>query len=95
LTNSHYFGRGMHSVRFDPDNCDPLCWPGCHHYWEKEDREAYRAYMVRKLGQNGFDALNLRAHTPRKPDEKLTVIYYSGLVKQLQKEVKLHASSKK
>ena len=41
LQNSHYFGRGIESTRFDPDNCDALC-AGCHQIWGSDDREAYR-----------------------------------------------------
>jgi len=32
-------------------------------YWEKEDREGYREFKIKQLGQKGFDELNLRAHT--------------------------------
>lgn len=63
LHNSHYFGRQFISTRYDLENCDSLCY-GCHHHWEQVDRDAYRAYMVRKLGQDGYDRLVLRAHHP-------------------------------
>ena len=56
LQCSHYFGRTRWTVRFDPMNCDCLCY-GCHRLWEKEDREAYRRFKVNQLGQDGFEDL--------------------------------------
>lgn len=59
LHNSHYFGRGKWSTRFDEENCDALCY-GCHRYWGSTDREAYRAFKIKQLGDNGFNALQVR-----------------------------------
>lgn len=75
-TNSHFFGRRKESVRFDPDNCDTLCAPGCHSYWETEDREAYRAFKIKQLGQEGFDKLQIRANTTGKKDRQLAYMYW-------------------
>lgn len=72
---SHFFGRGMESVRFDAANADTLCH-GCHRYWEKEDREGYRAFKVRQLGQDGFDKLQLRAFRTNRKDRELAKIYW-------------------
>jgi len=71
----------METVRFDPENCDALCF-GCHRYWEKEDREGYRVFKIRQLGQAGFDALNLRAHLTGKKDRKMALIIARELLKQ-------------
>ena len=84
LQCSHYFGRRMESVRFDPENCDSLCFP-CHRYWEKEDREAYRGFKVRQLGQKGFDALNLRAHLTGKKDRKMQAIIWKKAYEESSK----------
>lgn len=62
LDNSHYFGRGCPTVRFDPENCDSLCKLNCHRIWQNDDREAYRAFKIKQLGELGFNALDLRAH---------------------------------
>ena len=79
LQCSHFFGRTMKSVRFEPFNCDALCY-GCHRYWEKEDREGYRAFKVKQLGERGFNLLTLLAHQPCAPDYKLLMIAYKKLV---------------
>lgn len=60
LQNSHYFGRGRWTTRYDEDNCDALCH-GCHRFWEKTDREAYREHMVDKLGEERYEKLTERA----------------------------------
>ena len=80
--NSHYYGRRMESVRYDPENCDTLCH-GCHRYWEKEDREAYREFKVKQLGQRGFDLLMLRAHLYHKKDRKMELIKAKLLLESL------------
>lgn len=79
--NSHFFGRRMFSVRWDEQNCDALCH-GCHRFWEKEDRESYRAFKVRQLGENDFKALDLRAHTVnKKTDPRLVCLTLEELKK--------------
>jgi len=77
LQCSHYFGRRMASVRWDENNCDSLCF-GCHRFWEKEDREAYREFKIKQLGEKGFNQLNIKARTitKRKLDEKMAEIVY-------------------
>lgn len=86
LQNSHYFGRTKKSVRFDEENCDALCY-GCHRFWEKEDREAYREFKINQLGEEGFYKLQSRANTPQKQDEKLIAKYYAEKVRQLEKQM--------
>jgi 5-methylcytosine-specific restriction endonuclease McrA len=82
---SHFWGRGKESTRFDPDNLDCLCYP-CHNLWEKEERPKYIAFKKKQLGQKGYDALDLRAHTTQKRDRKMA--YITGK-KLLDKELKL------
>lgn len=60
LQCSHFFGRAKESVRFDQFNADSLCM-GCHQYWGSTDREAYRDFKVKQLGQKQFDFLCVRA----------------------------------
>lgn len=86
LQCSHFFGRRMENVRFDETNCDTLCF-GCHRYWEKEDREGYRTFKVRQLGQAGFDMLCLRANTPQKKDRALAYLYWSERLKELNAKI--------
>jgi len=86
--NSHYFGRTRESVRFDEENCDTLCH-GCHRYWEKEDREAYRVFKITQLGEIGYQKLTQRANTTqttdRKTERKMIQTYYAKRVKELEK----------
>lgn len=80
--NSHFFGRGNESTRYDPDNCDTLCY-GCHVKWEKEDHESYRDFKKKQLGEKRFNALVLRAHSYCKRDRKLALIKARELLKKL------------
>jgi hypothetical protein len=76
LQCSHYFGRTILSVRWDEANCDALCY-GCHRYWEKEDREGYRVFKIKQLGERGYILLQIRAHTlDRSLDERIIALYY-------------------
>lgn len=73
LQNSHYFGRGIKSTRYDSDNCIALCW--WHHFkskdlgWEyqKQTKERhgfdgqYTLYMKKWLGEAKWQQLNERA----------------------------------
>ena len=82
--NSHFFGRGKESTRFDPDNCCCLCM-ACHRLWGSDEREDYRAYMVKKLGQRGFDALTIRANQTVKKDRKMSLIQAKLLLEEVNK----------
>lgn len=68
LQVSHFFNVRKSGTRFDPDNVDPL-HRDCHTgyvgtSWEYQKHEGgeYRDYMVRKLGEEGFTVLDIRAH---------------------------------
>ena len=73
LQNSHYFGRGKESTRFDPQNCDSLCF-GCHQYWGSEDREAYRNFKIKQLGEEGYKRLVIRANSLVKKDRSFSLL---------------------
>lgn len=79
---SHYFGRTRETVRFDPENCDTLCH-GCHRFWEKEDREAYRDFKIKQLGQERFDRLVVRANLTGKKDRKMALLSAKAMLKSL------------
>lgn len=87
LQCSHFFGRGKESTRFDPDNCDATCF-GCHQYWGSTDRESYRDFKIKQLGQKGFDLLLLKANTYTKKDRKMAYIKAKLLIKSLDNENK-------
>lgn len=80
--NSHYFGRTREGTRFEPDNCDTLCH-GCHRFWEKEDREAYRQFKVKQLGQRRYDTLTLQASSYCKKDRNQSLFVAKELLKSL------------
>jgi hypothetical protein len=71
LDNSHFFGRGNKSTRWDEDNCISLC-KKCHMYFGDKNAPAdilgitryqeYEEFMIKRLGQPRFDLLVFRAH---------------------------------
>lgn len=70
LHASHFWGVGFTATRFDFDNVDALCYP-CHYGqlgtgWEYCKQGDYRTYMIKKLGQPGYDALEQKARTQKK-----------------------------
>ena len=80
LQASHYFGRAKESTRFDPENVDSLCG-GCHQYWGSTDREAYRIFKIKQLGEQGFKLLQIRAETYHKKDRMFEYIKWKALNK--------------
>lgn len=83
LQCSHFFGRTKKSVRFDERNCIALCF-GCHREWEKGDREGYRVFMIKWLGEKEFNALCIAAYNPQKVDTKMVELYYKEKLKELE-----------
>jgi len=79
---SHFWSRGNWSVRFDFFNCQALCY-GCHSYLGGNPQE-HREFILNKLGQKEFDALQKRRNTPLKSGEKKYL-----LSKEFRKEVQL------
>lgn len=85
LQCSHYFGRAKESTRFDPNNCDSLC-AGCHQEWGSNDREAYREFKIKQLGENGFKILQVKANNYQKKDRMMSFIIAKELFKQELKQ---------
>jgi len=79
---SHFWSRGNWSVRFDFFNCQALCY-GCHSYLGGNPQE-HREFILNKLGQKEFDALQKRRNTPLKSGQKKYL-----LSKEFRKEVQL------
>mgnify|MGYP001579452197 CR=1 FL=1 len=66
---SHYFSRSHESTRYDLDNALALCFYH-HNLWgHGEGRDLYKEYMIKRLGQEGFDNLTLRANLYAKRDD--------------------------
>jgi len=74
LSNSHFWGRGRENTRFDPDNCDALCFR-CHQYWGGDGREDYIEFKKKQLGEEGYKKLKIRAFTYKKRDDKLILLW--------------------
>jgi len=52
---SHFHGRGTWSTRFDPDNCEALCY-SCHMYFTANPHEHQR-HIFDKLGAGAYALL--------------------------------------
>lgn len=74
LQNSHFWGRARENTRFDPDNCDTLCFR-CHQYLGGDGREEYIELKKRQLGEFNYNRLKLRAFTYKKKDDKLILLW--------------------
>lgn len=70
---SHFHGRAKKSVRFDPENCQALCY-GCHQFLGSRPVEHYE-FMLKKLGQKRFDMLAVAANKYGMPDLKAIEIW--------------------
>lgn len=67
LQCSHFWPRAVSATRFDPENCDTLCY-GCHygdryHGWEYAKQGAYRDFKIQQLGEDGYRKLEERYNT--------------------------------
>lgn len=62
LDNSHYWRRDMKGTRFDPNNCIALCRE-CHTIWERQQNPEYKAWMIRWLGEEEYQAVEHRARS--------------------------------
>jgi len=80
---SHYYGRKRESTRFDLDNVTLLCNFPCHEKWEKVERGEYEKYMIKRLGQEGFDLLTWRSHLYAKRDDVLNIFWIEQELKEL------------
>jgi hypothetical protein len=86
---SHYRGRSGKSTRWHPDNLDCLCY-GCHMYFSGE-RFEYDAWKRKKLGDDRYDRLVLRANKPKKTpkwEQLLIRKHYQSEFKRIQDERK-------
>lgn len=79
---SHYWSRGKESTRFDPENCDTLCY-GCHRLWgHGDERDDYKAFKIKQLGKEGFKRLDFRAHQLVRKDRKMALLVARELLKE-------------
>lgn len=62
LQCSHFWGRGHKATRWDPENCDALCY-GCHARNEGNKQGFYREFKIKQLGMKAYRALEKRSKT--------------------------------
>ena len=62
---SHFWGRSNKKTRFDPRNCDALCY-GCHRLWEGRKRFEYSDFKLIQLGKKQYIDLENNARLPIK-----------------------------
>jgi len=82
---SHYFGRGNECTRFDPENCDALCM-GCHQAWDS-NKEDYRDFKIKQLGEQEFQILRIRASSICKKDRELSYLIAKKLLENVKKNI--------
>lgn len=66
---AHFHGRGHENVRFDEENTLLLCNIPCHQWFDQHKTE-FTEFMKRRLGQQKYDLLDLRAHIHKDRDDK-------------------------
>ena len=79
---SHFHGRANENTRFDEDNTPCLCSIPCHHFLDTHKTE-YRDWMLKRLGQERFDMLQLKAHIHKDRDDKSDAIIIRQMIKEL------------
>lgn len=62
LECSHYWGRGNKATRFDPLNCDTLCFQ-CHANNESSKQGFYREWKLKQLGKRAYTELERLARS--------------------------------
>lgn len=56
LQNSHYWGRGDKTNRFNPKNCDTLCFH-CHMTNEGNKQGFYRDWKMKQLSKKDYEEM--------------------------------------
>jgi len=87
LEPHHFFTRKMHSnVRWDTRNGILLCH-GCHQWKAQSHSEQIRDILIKRIGEEEFEALKARAYMTVKPDLRMWELQ---LLHELQDYVKMH-----
>lgn len=58
---SHFHGRGHENTRFDEENTILVCTIPCHRFLDSH-RTEYKQFMLKRLGQEKYDLLELRCN---------------------------------
>lgn len=82
---SHFMGRGKEGTRFEPLNCDTLCY-GCHQYFTSHPA-IHLEWQIARKGQEVVDKLILQSNTYKKKDRKLEAIYWKQQLEKVKEEL--------
>lgn len=88
LQNSHFWPRAWSSTRYDPQNCDALCY-GCHYGnsqgWERAKQGEYRDFKMKQLGLDGYNELEKRARMlmPRTKAIEAFMQFYEEKIREI------------
>jgi hypothetical protein len=87
---SHYWGRGAENTRFLMANVTLLCNMPCHtgrDGWQDDRKGEYKAYMIERLGQEGYDILERASNTYKKrndvADMEMLKEWYKKLIEEI------------
>ena len=84
---SHFQGRAKEGTRFEPLNCDALCY-GCHMYFTANPAEHYQ-WQVNRKGQQMVDLLVLQSNTYKKKDRVLEAMIWKQALKDIKTEISM------
>lgn len=79
--NSHFFSRKAESTRFDPENCDGICY-FCH-VTLGGNPLLFTEWKRNQLGEKRFQALVVTHNTHKKKDRKMEAIIWKEALKKL------------
>lgn len=88
MDNGHYYSRMHTATRWDEDNCNAEC-SQCNRLSGGEHMIGYRENLIKKIGQQRFDFLEVKAHTIVKRDPFVMqhlIKFYKKKVDELIKE---------
>lgn len=74
---AHIYGRKNHSVRWYPDNALGLCHKH-HFHWAHAEPSQFDRFVQRKLGEDRYNKLTLKANKPSRVDKGLILIWLKG-----------------
>lgn len=84
---SHFWSRRNKSVRFDRDNAASLCFY-CHRYFTENPAD-HQYFFLKRLGQEKYDALCVRARQPAKFDEEAIAAGFKLALEMMKKDRKV------
>lgn len=84
---SHFYGRTRESTRFDPENCDALCF-SCHKFFDEKDHLAHVEWKKQRLGEERFKMLRIRADSFQKKDRKLALLTIKKMLEEYEHPTK-------